>query len=114
MAVEIKFVVVRQGEEKMTFTTKKEADAYDKMLDLADNLSEWLSLAPLTLEEDQREALSFFLAENKDALGQILRGANPAAPVDGQAKLKAEKNVPEKKTNLKKIKRLNLPTFSRK
>lgn len=59
MAVEIKFVVVRQGEEKMTFTTKKEADAYDKMLDLADNLSEWLSLAPLTLEEDQREALSF-------------------------------------------------------
>lgn len=39
MAVEIKFVVVRQGEEKMTFTTKKEADAYDKMLDLADNLS---------------------------------------------------------------------------
>ena len=97
MAVEIKFVVVRQGEEKMTFTTKKEADAYDKMLDLADNLSEWLSLAPLTLEEDQREALSFFLAENKDALGQILRGANPAAPVDGQAKLKAEKNEPKKK-----------------
>lgn len=54
------------------------------------------------------------MAENKDALGQILRGANPAAPVDGQAKLKAEKNVPEKKTNLKKIKLLNLPTFSRK
>ncbi|MFA3779262.1 YebG family protein [Yersinia sp. 1652 StPb PI] len=97
MAVEIKFVVVRQGEEKMTFTTKKEADAYDKMLDLADNLSEWLSQAPLTLEEDQREALSFFLAENKEALGQILRGANPAAPIDGQAKVKAEKNVPEKK-----------------
>ncbi len=49
----------------MTFTTKKEADAYDKMLDLADNLSEWLSQAPLSLEEEQREALSFFLAEIK-------------------------------------------------
>ncbi|CNH96537.1 YebG family protein [Yersinia pekkanenii] len=97
MAVEIKFVVVRQGEEKMTFTTKKEADAYDKMLDLADNLSEWLSQAPLTLEEQQREALSFFLAENKEALGQILRGTIPAASVDGLAKVKSEKNEPEKK-----------------
>lgn len=54
MAVEIKFVVVRQGEEKMTFTTKKEADAYDKMLDLADNLSEWLSQAPLPRSEERR------------------------------------------------------------
>ncbi|CND81115.1 hypothetical protein CV016_15065 [Yersinia kristensenii] len=98
MAVEIKFVVVRQGEEKMTFTTKKEADAYDKMLDLADNLSEWLSQSPLTLEEDQREALSFFLAENKDALGQILRGAHPAASAEGQPKAKIEKIAPEKKS----------------
>lgn len=98
MAVEIKFVVVRQGEEKMTFTTKKEADAYDKMLDLADNLSEWLSHAPLTLEEEQREALGFFLAENKDALGQILRGANPVVSTDGQAKIKAEKNAADKKS----------------
>ncbi|CNF15592.1 YebG family protein [Yersinia bercovieri] len=97
MAVEIKFVVVRQGEEKMTFTTKKEADAYDKMLDLADNLSEWLSQAPLSLEEEQREVLSFFLAENKDALGQILRGISPAAPADGQPKAKSEKSVTEKK-----------------
>lgn len=98
MAVEIKFVVVRQGEEKMTFTTKKEADAYDKMLDLADNLSEWLSQSPLTLEEDQREALSFFLAENKDALGQILRGAHPTASAEGQPKTKIEKIAPEKKS----------------
>ncbi|HEI6796086.1 YebG family protein [Yersinia enterocolitica] len=98
MAVEIKFVVVRQGEEKMTFTTKKEADAYDKMLDLADNLSEWLSQSPLTLEEEQREALSFFLAENKDALGQILRGANPAASAEGQPKTKVEKIATDKKS----------------
>lgn len=98
MAVEIKFVVVRQGEEKMTFTTKKEADAYDKMLDLADNLSEWLALSPLTFEEDQRESLSFFLAENKDALGQILRGVHPAASAEGQPKAKVEKSAPEKKS----------------
>lgn len=82
----------------MTFTTKKEADAYDKMLDLADNLSEWLSQSPLTLEEEQREALSFFLAENKDALGQILRGANPAASAEGQPKAKVEKIATDKKS----------------
>lgn len=29
-------------------------------------------------DDEQREGLSFFLAENKDALGLILRGASPA------------------------------------
>lgn len=36
MAVEVKYVVIREGEE--SFTSKKEADAYDKMLDTADLL----------------------------------------------------------------------------
>ncbi|CAM3485670.1 MULTISPECIES: YebG family protein [Yersinia] len=99
MAVEVKFVVVRQGEEKMTFTTKKEADAYDKMLDLADNLAEWLSQSPLTMEEEQREALSFYLAENKDVLGQILRGAAPTAAAEPVVKTKAEKGAANKKND---------------
>ena len=34
MAVIVKYIVVRNGEEKMTFATKKEADAHDKMLDI--------------------------------------------------------------------------------
>lgn len=54
MTVNIQYVVVRDGVEKMTFASKKEADAYDKMLDLADNLNEWLTQAPLTLEEGER------------------------------------------------------------
>lgn len=73
MAVEIKYVVVRKGEEKMTFASKKEADAYDKMLDMAEAFSDWLSVAPLDMEEPQREALGMFLAENKDAVQHILR-----------------------------------------
>ena len=73
MAVEIKYVVVRKGEEKMTFASKKEADAYDKMLDMAEAFSDWLSASPLTMEEDQREALGMFLAEHKDAVQHILR-----------------------------------------
>ena len=54
MAVEVKYVVVRNGEEKMTFATKTEADAYDKMLDMADSSGEWLQQAPPTLEDEQR------------------------------------------------------------
>ena len=45
MAVEIKYVVVRNGEEKMTFVSKKEADAYDRMLDLADELAAGCNVA---------------------------------------------------------------------
>lgn len=43
MAVEVKYVVIREGEEKMSFTSKKEADARDKMLDTADLLDTGLS-----------------------------------------------------------------------
>ncbi len=97
MAVEVKYVVVRNGEEKMTFANKKEADAYDKMLDLADSLGEWLQQAPVTLEEEQREGLSFFLAEHKEALSAILRGAAPQETMKKPAKAKVEKAaaVPE-------------------
>ena len=73
MAVEIKYVVVRKGEEKMTFASKKEADAYDKMLDLAEVFADWLIASKLEMEEQQGEALGLFMAENKDALQQILR-----------------------------------------
>jgi dsDNA-binding SOS-regulon protein len=93
MAVEVKYVVVRNGEEKMTFANKKDADAYDKMLDLADSLGEWLQQAPIALEEEQREGLSFFLAENKEALAQILRGAALQETAKKPAKTKAEKPV---------------------
>lgn len=91
MAVEVKYVVVRNGEEKMTFANKKEADAYDKMLDLADSLGEWLQQAPVSLEEEQREGLSFFLAEHKDVLAQILRGGAPQEAAKKPAKTKGEK-----------------------
>lgn len=57
----------------MTFASKKEADAYDKMLDLAEVFADWLSASPLEMEEQQGEALGLFMAENKDALQQILR-----------------------------------------
>ncbi|QOV70552.1 YebG family protein [Citrobacter sp. BDA59-3] len=73
MAVEVKYVVIREGEEKMSFASKKEADAYDKMLDLAEVLEGWLGEAPVTLEEDQRDQMALWLAEQKDVLSHILK-----------------------------------------
>lgn len=73
MTVEVKYVVIREGEEKMSFASKKEADAYDKMLDLAEVLGEWLGNAPVTLEDDNRDRMAMWLAEHKDALGTILK-----------------------------------------
>ena len=73
MAVEVKYVVIREGEEKMSFTSKKEADAYDKMLDTADLLDTWLTNSPVQMEDEQREALSLWLAEQKDVLSTILK-----------------------------------------
>ena len=80
MAVEVKYVVIREGEEKMSFTRKKEADAYDKMLDTADLLDPWLEQSPLTLEDEQREALSLWLAEQKEVLSTILKTGKLPSP----------------------------------
>ncbi|MFU2318871.1 YebG family protein [Rahnella sp. PCH160] len=73
MAVETKFVVVRKGEEKMTFANKKDADAYDKMLDMADTFTEWLSQSGLEIDEALAENIALHLAEQKDAVQHILR-----------------------------------------
>ncbi|WP_144207170.1 YebG family protein [Shewanella donghaensis] len=83
MAVITKFVVVREGVEKMTFTSKKEADAYDKMLDIADNLVPFITSAELEINDNSIEKLAFYLASNKDELANLLKGivkAKPAAP----------------------------------
>ena len=77
MAVIVKYIVVRNGEEKMTFATKKEADAYDKMLDIADNLFEFLEKSKIKLNETQLEEVSLLLAENRMELVSVLRGMKP-------------------------------------
>jgi dsDNA-binding SOS-regulon protein len=92
MAVIVKYIVVRNGEEKMTFATKKEADAYDKMLDIADNLFEFLDKSELKLPEDQMEQISLLLAENRDAVMPILRGVNPKKQTPPKPKKNSEKS----------------------
>ena len=68
MAVTIQYLVVRNGIDKMTFTNKKDADAYDRLLDLAEHLDGLLADAPVSLNEADREALALYLAQHQDQL----------------------------------------------
>lgn len=85
MAIEIKYVVVRKGEEKMTFASKKEAEAYDKMLDMAEAFSDWLLNSGMQLDETQAENLGLYLAEHKDNVQHILRTSKLPEAAGAQA-----------------------------
>ncbi len=101
MAVIVKYIVVRNGEEKMTFATKKEADAYDKMLDIADNLFDFLEKSKIKIKEDQLEDISLLLAEKRDEIIPILRGIKPKKKAAKAPEAK-ESKPKEKKAKTKK------------
>ncbi|SIQ77655.1 hypothetical protein SAMN05880558_105208 [Aeromonas sp. RU39B] len=86
MAVAIHYVVVRGGVEKMTFTSKKEADAYDRLLDTVESLQTLLADAPVELSGEQQEALAFFIAEKRDVLQGLLKGAKPGVSEPSEEK----------------------------
>ena len=77
MAVIVQYIVVRDGVQKMTFVTKKEADTYDKMLDIADNLFDFIKSEQFDIDEQQLEDISLYLARNKDKVIPILKGSKP-------------------------------------
>lgn len=74
MAVITKYVVEHKGVEKLVTTDKKEADKYDKMLEVADNLAVYLEAKGIKLEESQMEDLSITLSKNKDNLNKLFKG----------------------------------------
>lgn len=80
MAVEVCYKVVRDGVERMTFTSKKEADAYDKMLDIAEALETMLQNVDVPLSEQQNEALALEMAKRKDEFINALKGGKPTPP----------------------------------
>ena len=77
MAVIVKYIVERNGIEKMTFTSKKEADAYDKQLDISENLLAFLETADIGIDEDKLEEICFFLAQHNDRVIPLLKGVKP-------------------------------------
>ena len=66
-------------------TDKKEADRYDKMLDVADNLAAFIQAKGMTIEDGLLEELSIQLSKNKDKVARMLKG------VDAQSLLEEEK-----------------------
>lgn len=80
MAVETRFVVIRNKVEVKTFMDKKDADEYDKMLEMADSIDELLSNSPIKLSDPDRESLSFYLAKQKEELLIALQAKKPKKP----------------------------------
>ena len=74
MSIIIQYVVEHKGIEKLVTTDKKEADKYDKMLEVADNLAEYVQAKGFSLEAPLLEELSILLAKNKEAVAKLLRG----------------------------------------
>jgi dsDNA-binding SOS-regulon protein len=57
-----------------TFTSKKEADEYDKLLELAEAVSHFIERKIEGLSEQQVEEIGLVLARNKDLLAQAIKG----------------------------------------
>lgn len=76
MAVITQYVVQHKGVDKLVTTNKKEADQYDKMLEVADNLSTYIQAKGIELDESVAEELSILLSKNKESVGKLLRGVS--------------------------------------
>jgi uncharacterized protein len=57
-----------------TFTDRKAADDYDKMLEIAEVISESVQQHLKGLSEEQAEEFGLFIAKNKDQFATLLKG----------------------------------------
>lgn len=80
MAVQSLFYSDRDGLEmalktpdSMLFTTKAEADARDKMLELSENIQLWLEKKIPAMPEEYAEQCALLIAENKDLFQKALK-----------------------------------------
>ncbi|MBU0992001.1 MAG: YebG family protein [Proteobacteria bacterium] len=83
MAVIVKYVVVRDNVElEQTFTNKKEAEAYDNLLDAAQGLGALMKQGDLQIDVDPKtiDDISIYLAKNAMAVLQILKSVKPINP----------------------------------
>ena len=106
MAVITRYIVVRNGVElDKVFDVKKEADAYDKMLDAAENLAVFIKKSDLQIDLDAKtvEDISIYLAKNAPEVINILRGVKPIKPAAAKIEKPADQApVEDKKTPAKK------------
>lgn len=76
MAIITYYIVERKGVEVLKTVDRKEADKYDRMLDISDELMQLIEDAPLNkkIDENELEELCIHLAKNKEMVSKILRG----------------------------------------
>jgi uncharacterized protein len=98
MAVITKFFVVRGGVElDRVFSEKKDAEAYDKMLDAADELAEFIKKGELEckLDDESINEISVFLATNGPEVTRILKAVKPLSISPSNEKMTKSKETSE-------------------
>lgn len=99
MAVETRYVVIRtdrnnEEQEVMTFTDKRSADDYDKMLDMADAMFEVLHASSVELSEQDCENLSIYLAKQReDVLFALQAKKKPTASKKSKTSTEQQKDL---------------------
>ena len=99
MAVITKFFVVRDGVElDKVFTVKKDAETYDKMLDAADQLAEFIKKGDLEckLDDESINSISAFLAKNGPEVTMILKMVRPLSRTPSNEEITKPKETSEK------------------
>lgn len=99
MPVVTKYVVERNGVEKMTFSSKAEADQYDKLLDTAESLEELLHNSSIIKDDAVTLKLAMYLAENKEELLLALGNKRKSSPKKATSK-EPKKTTEEQQTLL--------------
>lgn len=80
MAVEVRYLVIREGKEVGMYLTKKEADEHDRMLDIALALAGFIETAEkIKIDEETLEELTIFLSRNREEVMRILKGLGTGA-----------------------------------
>ncbi|TCT20150.1 hypothetical protein EDC35_10677 [Thiobaca trueperi] len=96
--IEIEYIVKdRRGVERLRTADKKAADAYDRILENAERLAQWLRADQVlpNLPETDLENLTIYLARHAREVEQILKGRPVEREPDaGQAS--APESLPEK------------------
>ncbi len=98
MAVITKFFVVRDGVElDKVFSVKKDAETYDKMLDAAEQLAEFIKKGELEckLDDESINAISVFLAKNGPEVTKILKTVKPLSRTPANEEIPKSKETSE-------------------
>lgn len=100
MPVEVRYHVIREGKEIAVYTSKKEADAHDKMLDIAETLVEFIGREEsLNIADEALEELCIYLSKNRDDVVRMLKGMKPAPKItkpESRRKEKTDVSKPDK------------------